>query len=397
LSVNRCSYRPAEWEQLNPSQKKPIPPVYDTALEFLASHAHPQQRRQLLHDHQQKLQKFYHDSNLQWDEAYPKSRYSEIRGLQNIYATPEILKNIQTSGGLGEVGGNAPSLDQPADLDGKTSYFSINELQLYLSDQAMLMRQQMKSEYEDLRRLQNAELELMLKAKMGRETEFAAAVELARKEKAEETRQKVLQEPRTSTGSAHGSAQMRPPLRRGSTNTAVYGVPTAAPQQQNLSPLVQSPSESADINDVLRNKRLPPFVRFCAQLEVIQRNWLNIRHNWLNFVDFFERHIFKDDAFAKAIIVDAFRDAGEMVVDRAAIETARKLLEGKIPGHMSQVIARVLFEMAEEGHIDFRDPPVEPLRHGTSILSNAIMVEREFVEMEEASKVGKATDPRQRF
>jgi hypothetical protein len=379
---------PAEWEQLNPSQKKPLPPVYDTALKFLASHAHPQQRRQMLHDHQQKLQKFYHDSNLQWDEAYPKSRYSELRGLRDLYATPDILQNIQTSGGLGEVDGNAQSLDPY----GEKSYFSINELQLYLSDWAMLMRQQMTGEYQDLRRLQNAELEFLLKAKMGREPAFAAAVKLAEKEKAEETRHKVLQEPRP----AIGSAQMRPPLRRGSTNTAVFGAPPPTAQQQSHSPLVQSPSESPDINDILRNKMLSPFIRFCAHLDVIQRNWSHIRQNWGNFVNFFQRNILNEEAFAKAAIVDAFRDAPKMAVDRAANETARKLLEGKIPGHMSQVIARVLFEMADEGNIDFRDPPVEPLRHGTSILSNAIMVEREFMEMEEASRVGKATDPRQR-
>lgn len=370
-----------------------MPPVYDTALKFLSSHAHAQQRLQMLHDHQQKLQKFYHDSNLQWDEAYPKSRYSEIQGHQNLYATPDILQNIQTSGGLGEVGGNAMSLDQPVDMDGRKSYFSINELQLYLSDQAMLMRQQMTGEYEDLRRFQNAELEFLLKAKIGREPEFAAAVELAQKEKAEETRYKVLQEPRTSTG---GSAQMKPPLRRASTTAAVYGVPGSTTQQQSLSPMVQSPAESPDINDVGRNILLPPFVRFCAQLEVIQRNWLNIRNDWDNFVKLFQRGILNEEAFAKAIVVDAFGDAGQMDVDRSAIETARGLLEGKIPGHMSQVIARVLFEMANEGLVDFRDPPVEPLRHGTSILSNAIMVEREFMEMEEASRVGKATDPRQR-
>ena len=334
----------------------------------------------MLHSHQQKHQKFYHDSNLQWDDAFTKSRYSRRRGIQTLYATPQILRNIEASGGGGSgTNGNAPPLEEPADETDDKSIFSINELQLYLSNQAMIMRGQMTSEYEELRIFQNSEMELLLKAKAQKEPEFAQAVEDAKK--------KPL--PWPAVGAAPSKSHVRMPGGLGS-------------HQKSLSPLSQSPSEFPDINLVKRDTSLPPFVRFCVELDVVQRNWPIVARSWTNYVNFFQRTLMDETAFAKGILQDAVRTPGSspLTVDPGAISTTRQTLDGKIPGRMSQIIAKVLFEMAEVGDIDFRDPPVEAQgnRHGLSILANAIAVEQAFMGIETAStgKVGKATDPRHR-
>ena len=291
-------------------------------------------------------------------------------------------------GGSG-ANGNAPPLEEPTDETADKSVFSINELQLYLSNQAMIMRGQMTSEYEELRIFQNSEMELLLKAKAQKEPEFAQAVEDAKK--------KPLPRP------AVAAAPSKPHLRSASKNSSGVSMPGGlGSHPKSLSPLTQSPSEFPDINLVKRDTSLPPFVRFCVELDVVQRNWPIVARSWTNYVNFFQRTLMDETAFAKGILQDAVRTPGSspLTVDPGAISTTRQTLEGKIPGRMSQIIAKVLFEMAEVGDIDFTDPPVEAQgnRHGLSILANAIAVERAFMGIERAStgNVGKATDPRHR-
>ena len=312
--------------------------------------------------------------------------------MQTLYATPQILHNIEASGGrVSGANGNAPPLEQATDKTSEKSDFSINELQMYLSNQAMIMRGQMTSEYEELRIFQNSEMELLLKAKAQKEPEFARAVEDAKKK------------PLLPPWALAAAAPTKPNVRQGSTNSSSVSIPGGlGPHRKSLSPLTQSPSEFPDINLVKRDTSLPLFVRFCVELDVVQRNWLIVARSWTNYVSFFQRTLMDETAFAKGILQDAVRTPGSspLKVHPGAISRTRQSLEGKIPGRMSQIIAKVLFEMAEAGDIDFGDPPVDPQgnRHGLSILANAIAVEQAFMPIEAAStgNVGKATDPRQR-
>ena len=157
-----AEFSPSSFEEALSQQTQPIP-IYDAAVRWLAEHHHPQQRRQLLHSHQQKLKQFCQDSAAQWDSEFIENRYSQSRPLQDVYPTPEIRQNIEADD-LGDIG-NLPIRKGTSSRDKGDDALSINELQYHLSNQAAALRMKMTNEYEDLRIFQNSELEVLIKVK----------------------------------------------------------------------------------------------------------------------------------------------------------------------------------------------------------------------------------------
>src|SRR5208282_4792355 len=324
---------PTELEQFQ--QPQPLP-VYDAAIRWLAEYHHPQQRRQLLHSHQQKLNQFIQDSNAQWDSGkYTINRYSQSRALESLFATSEIQENIQAS--KSEDGGNVP-LHRNGVSDDK---LSMNELQLHLSNQAATLRMNMTSEYEDMRIFQNSELETMLKAKVNKEPEFSKLVDEAR---------------------IHGIRPQphRPHPLRPTSRTATTSSTNPSPvTQQILSPVIShSPSDFPDLTSLGNDPSLSPFIKFFLHLQVVQHNWLAISRNWAQYVVIFQRDLMTEIAFAKAILQDAVRtnNTTKFTVEPEHIQRTREALKN-IPEsmHMTHVITEAILGMAEAGDIELTD------------------------------------------
>lgn len=377
-------FSPSDLEQL---QQQSLP-IYDTAIRWLARSVHPQQRRQLLHSHQQKLNQFIQDSNAQWDSGYAVNRYSQYRALQNIFPTPELQQNI--SAAKREDGGNLPlhrngNGGQNGVIAGDE--LSINDLQFHLSNQAATLRMNMTSEYEDMRIFQNSELEVLLKAKAKKEPEFSKLIE--------EVRLHLNRPPRP------------PPLRMVSQRSNSTSTTHSPVIQQIASPILShSPAPLPDLHQLKNDPSLSPFIKFFLQLQVVQQNWLAISSNWGHYVVIFQRGLMTEKAFAKAILEDAVRinhNNIKFTVELNHIQTTRQMATS-FPETMamSRLITDVVLEMAEAGDIEFTEAPNEEMGEtfGPKILMDVIDLESDSSHVQqqqtrEVSRgVGRATDPR---
>lgn len=322
---------------------------------WLAGYSHPQQRRQLLHTHKRKLNEFMEDSNAQWDSgSYTVNRYSRSHALETLFATSEMKQNIE--GTTLENGGNVP-LNQNGGAEDK---LSINELQLNLSNQAAVLRINMTNEYEDMRIFQNKELGILLEGKARKEPEFQKLVDEAR---------------------IHGSRpqptrpQIRPPQRRDSTNTA-----TRSPITQAFQSPVQAhpPDVTLDLNKLKADASLPEFVKFFLRLQVVQKNWKAISRGWSLYVSLFQRTLFTEKAFARAILDDAVNTKGnsKFALEPDQIQKTRNASQ-KLPENMrmSRLVTGVVLEMAEEGAIRFTSNESLGETFGTKIIVDAMNVE----------------------
>jgi hypothetical protein len=371
---------PAELEQLSTL------PVHDAAIRSLAGNSHPQQRRQLLDVHKRKLEEFKQDSNTQWDNSYVNKRYSPYRYPESLYATPEILKNVEATK-PGD-GGNAP-LKRDLTANDK---MSINELQLHLSNQAAFLRRNMTNEYEDLRMFQNSEIELLIKAKDARDPEFHKTVEEKRKEGLRPTARQVPKPIRKETSSIT-SALITPPIIR---SPVVQR--TASPVQ------IQSPvNDIPDLNALKNDVTLSPFLKILLNLQVVQQNWPAIATNWSQYYGIFKRKLMSEENFAKGILEDAVRTTNntKFSVDQGKIDITRDSAR-MMPDTMAHVklLIKVVMAMAEEGDIEFARVPTVSREDtfGPNILIDIMTVgTRILAETQMGStSVGRATDPRQR-
>ena len=378
--------RIVDYAEFSPSGFEQVPgPIYDAAIRWLAGHHHPQQRRQLLHSHQQTLKQFCQDSAAQWDSEYIVNRYSQSHPLQDVYPTPEIKQNIEADN-LGD-SGNLP-IRKGTSSRSKGDALSINELQYHLSNQAAALRMKMTNEYEDLRIFQNSELELLIKAKAKSEPEFS----------------KLIDDIRVH-GNRHRPLPLKPPPQPQSTNNISSVSQSPVAQQIQSSVLSSSPSDLTDINLLKNDPSLPSFVKFFLHLQVVQQNWTAICGKWAQYVDIFQRELMTEENFAKAILEDAVRAAhptptpkftkNELSLIQTTRETAKQIPENMV---MSRIIMNVILDMAEAGDIEFTKDPIESMGEsfGPQILLDAMRVEPSQMHQASIGGVGKATDPRQR-
>jgi hypothetical protein len=373
--------RPAEFEQLSPL------PIHDAAIRSLAGNHHPQQRRQLLNIHKRKLEEFKKDSKEQWDTAYVNKRYSTSRFPECIYATPEILKNIEST--PSQFRENVPLVRDVMSND----KMSINELQFQLSNQAAMLRRNMANEHEDLRMFQNREIEILIKAKDARDLEFHKLVE--------ETRKPGFRPP-------PDPHQVNKPIRKQSslpTPAAVSSPAIRAPMaQRTASPVqIQSPAaELPDLNTLQNDVSLDTFLRILLQLTVVQRNWPAIAINWHQYYYMFKRTLLPAENFAKAVLEDAIRatNTTKFPVDQKIIDKTRTdaanftdILAG------TKLLIGVVLAMAEAGDIEIASSATfsKEDTFGPTILIEIMTIGTQMEGGQTGSaRVGKAKDPRHR-
>ena len=300
-------------------------------------------------------------------------------------------------------GGNVPL----ENIGKKQDKLSINELQLHLANQAARLRMEMTSEYEELRRFQNSELEYWLNVKAKSESDFKNEVERARIPPVENVKIPRAPPPRPQ----HPSIQIRPlpPLQR-------------RDSMPNTSPVVRSPIQPfpspRDLPDFssLKNDLSPdlnpndrPFISFFLDLEVVQHNWGAIASKWAPYVDIFRRNLMTRPSFAAAVLEDVVRDTKRYEVDLQRIKQTSEIIEG-IPNlnPIARVIIQVVLDLAGKGIIQF-DTTAGNLKgptFGPNIISNIMKLSQAGKEGQtsanplagpsEKKNVGKATDPRQR-
>ena len=319
---------------MQPQPHQPLP-VHDTAIQWLAKYQHPQQCRQLLHTHKHQLSQFFKDSNAQWDNIYAINRYSQSRGtLKNLFPTPEIQQNIEAA--KFSDGGNLP-LHPPKREIGRDE-LCINDIQLYLSNQAALLRRKMTSEYENLRMFQNSELQNLLKLKAKKVPEFSKLVEDVK---------------------VHGirrPTNLKPTARSTASNSTL-AIQSPVTHQISSPTLTHSPVDLPDLNLLKTDPSLSPFVHFFLQLKVVQQNWLVISRIWSRYVSILQRGLMTEEAFAKAILEDAVRTINKNAkfpVEIEFIQMTRERSKGLPESmHMSRIITSVVLEMAEAGDIEF--------------------------------------------
>jgi hypothetical protein len=375
--------------------------IYDNAIHWLANHHHPQQRRQLLHTHQQKLAKFYQESNLAWDAgSYVTTRYSHSRP-ESLFATPEIQRNIDAANSAD--GGNVPSGTNGTQQD----KLSMNELQLHLANQAARLRMDMTDEYEELRKFQNSELGYWLKAKAKSEPDFKNEVERARIPPMENVKIPRAPPPRPQQST---SQNRPPPLQRIDSTSNNYPAVHSPVVQMFSSPREPLLDPSSLKNDSSLDPEKRQFVNFILDLQVVQHNWAAISPHWSQYVDIFKRNLMTKNAFAKAILEDAVRnDTKKYEVDPQRIESTRNAI-ALLPdaSNMTRIITQVVLELAEAGIIEL-DTTAAHLKgpaFGPNLLNNVIVLDTARMAQQksenpvpgrpETTTVKKATDPRQR-
>jgi hypothetical protein len=357
-------------------------PPQDAAIHYLAGTNHPLQRKRLYRSHRKRLDEFIKDTGLQWDdEKYVNQRNTQAHYDQGLYATPEILKNIRKAKQL-KVNTVFPRRQQRTKTP--DTKLSINELQLNLSNQAAILRMEMTSEYEDMRKFQNSELEFLIKQKAAKDPKFHDIVEDVRKHVNRHQPPKSISVDKPLN---------REPARR----------PSAV--ELNVFPLqTMSPVELPDFNQLKHDESIPPFVKFFLDLKVVRQNWQTISQSWSNYVVILNRKLMTEHAFAKAILEDAVRThkVDKLRSDPAHIQKTREMAD-IFPENMrmSKVITAVVLEMAEEGNIEFTTESVDGKDEtfGPRILMDVMALESPASSVAtpvSATSVGKATDPRQR-
>ena len=133
---------------------------------------------------------------------------------------------------------------------------------------------------------------------------------------------------------------------------------------------------------------------------------MSISLNWQQYVTIFQRKLMTEHAFAKAILEDAVRTAGndsvKLTVDEELLERTRELAKNisqKLP--ITRVITDVVLEMAQVGDIEFTSEPNETKGEmfGPKILMDVMNLETSLqatqAQQDVSRRVGKATDPRQ--
>jgi hypothetical protein len=385
---------PSDLEELEEST--PVP-GYDATIKWLASYHHPQQRRNLLHRHQAELEKFYNDSNLQWDdETYVVDRFDPNEPIESLFPSRGMRKNAlaATSGDGGNI-----SLNKDGTAETK---LSINELQLYLSNQAASLRMEMNSEYEDLRAFQNEEMEIQINLKARSELEFRKTVEETQKRPHHPIRQASLaftpNPPPHPIQPAPPIAKLAPPIPTAPHPSFALDVsPTTIISQ---SPATYSPLEIPDINTVANDSSLIPFVKFMVQLKVVRENWAKIAGEFNHYVSSLSRGLMLESAFAKGILQDAVRSnpPTKYPIDQESIQKLRDGIKAiRETMTFSRIISQVLLEMAEAGDVTLSTTANEDKgeKLGLKILSDVVSLERR-VKGESSQASSKATDPRQR-
>jgi hypothetical protein len=378
---------PAELEELKSL------PVYDAAIRSLASNHHPQQRRQLLRNHQDQLSQFIHDTNLQWDsDDYVTNRISKSRPLESLVPTPDLRHNIEAS--KPEYGCNAPPHSRGVSQD----KMSINELQLQLSNQAAAMRLKMAKEDLELRLYQKSEIETFIKVKQAKEPEFERVIKEAKEaRKRDEVRRR--QESRKSVPLPLNRESTRNGTRRDSLPS---GSSTRSPVLHMSPGPMQSPNDTLDINILRNDTSVKPFAKFFLHLPVVQQNWPAVSREWMHTYTVFQRGLMTEKAFAQGVLQDALtrHDGVKFMPEAAAIHQTRAAMSAMDERmRITRIVAEVILELAEAGEVDFtsRGDSV-----GTKIIFEAMSIE-EFLLQQQAesqppasAQVGKATDPRQR-
>ena len=314
------------------------------------------------------------DSNAQWDsESYTVNRYDPSRPLETVFATPDIERNVKAA--IPEDGGNIP-LGEKGMVENK---LSINELQLYLSNQAAMLRMSMTREYEDLRVYQNEELETFIKAKEMKEPEFHKLVEDQRK-------RGIRVKPRLPLTIGRGSSS--------------HILTSTSAVESPISPASGAP----DLATLKNDPSLTPFIKFFLDLQVVQENWTVISRSWSNYVSILQRNLMTEAAFVKAVFQDAVRAQGghKFPVEKAHIEATREAAKN-IPDTMPilRTIVQVVLEMAEAGDLEFSTEPNEGKGEtfGPKILRDVMSLERGMQNTPSTSTASdtnerKALDPR---
>ena len=285
---------------------------------------------------------------------------------------------------------------------------SINELQLHLANQAARLRMDMTTEYEELRRFQNSELEFWLNVKAKSEPDFRNESERARIPPVENVKIPRAAPPRTQQPTIQ--TRLPPPHRNDSMPNNNYPTVHSPVVQMFSSPHDPLPDLSSLKNDPSLDPDDRQFVNFFLDLEVVQHNWAAISPHWSQYVDIFKRKLMTKMSFAKAILEDAVRnDTKRYEVDRQRIQSTRNALKA-VPDTMSMIrlITQVVLELAEVGIIEL-DTTAAHLKgptFGPNILNDVMTLEKARIAerlsgnmltgQPETANVGKATDPRQR-
>jgi len=392
--------RPSDIERVQPGGQQA--PVYDVALKWLAGHQHPQQRRQLLHSHQQKLKEFIDDTNAQWDsDDYVRSRFNPTLGTDGAFLTPEIRKNVDAS--TPEDGGLLP-LSRKSQASDK---LSVNELQLHLSNHAAALRMKMADEFEDMRMLQNRELKYFVKGKELKEPEFAKAVEGARQYLKKQASRPSI--PRQNSSSSVPIPLPQPIPTPTTVPTTQIPAPTSQSTQPTFlsrmspPPLLQSPAEPISSTAIRNDPVLPPIAQFLLQLDIVKQNWNLVAPNWNTHLHHYTEDHMSDLAFTKAVLNDAVRPQKDVKfpINTELVEKARDA-EKRFPDHvpLAKLITKVILDMAEKGDIEFSEDNQEMgERNGYKILTNVIHLQQQVLEIAQQQNSGpveKAKDPRQR-
>jgi len=303
-------------------------------------------------------------------------------------------------------GGNVPL----AKTGKQEDKLSINELQHHLANQAARMRKEMTTQYEELRRFQNSELEYWLNIKAKAEQDFRNDVERARIPPIENVKIPRAPPPR----SQHPPLQIRPPA---SSLQRTDSMPMVSPAVRSPIQPLPSPRDSPDFSALRNELNLDPddrlFASFFLDLDVVQQNWAAIASNWPHYVALIRRKHMGRENFAKAVLEDVLRDNGQKYdINQEKILQTRERIK-RFPYPIARIIMESVLELAEAGIVQF-DTSKGNLKgpsFGPNIITNILKLsasgkERQILQAgqqeetmtaeEPATAVGKATDPRQR-
>src|ERR1700737_1671344 len=208
----------------------------------------------------------------------------------------------------------------------------------------------MAKEYEELCIFQYNEIKPFINLKASREPEFKKLVNDAF---AKEPEYKRLFDEAWTRGPSSTTRPILTSGRRVSSTSSPLNSPVGA---LSVSPaLVQSPAESPDLNQLKHDPSLTPFLKFFLHLKVVEQNWRAISRNWLQYVSIFQRNLFTEKAFAKAILEDAVRTTNQTKFIPQTVLIQRFRLEAANLKDMpiSKIVTDALLELAESGVVEF--------------------------------------------